>query len=268
MYNDIMTNRRLAMAIVLVQLLLLGGLFLYQNFFIAIAAVVSFVVAAAVWRFGFVIKPIIAHQTNVIEGFGNYEIPPSQDVLIKKEGNRYFASAYMLIRFTHSSTEKTPEQIAVMRQAYERTISSLNYVYKISNLICPVDITPYVDKIKEKRSSAESRLSEISSLPPTSNQGAEIARLKREIESFETQLERIQAGERPMKSVNYAVTCASSTSKDDAMAKAKQQAAELKTMIAGTMDSEVIPLCGDDIKRCFEWEFILPEKGHTDDFLY
>jgi len=268
MNSDIMTNRRMAILVALVQLALLTGLVLYPNFIIAVAAIISFFIAAGVWRFGFLIKPIITRQANVMEGFGKYEIPPSQDLIIKKDGNRYYATAYMLVRFTHSSTEKTPEQVASMRQSYERAISSLNYVCRLSSMVCPIDLSPHVERIKERRSNAETKLSEITSLPASSNQGAEMARLKREIESHSAQLERIQSGERPMRVINFVMTCAPGSSKDEAMVKVKQQATELKTVLASTLDTEVLPLAGDALKRCFEWDFTLPEKEKVDDFIY
>jgi hypothetical protein len=258
----------MAVLIVLVQLALLGALLLFPNSLIAILAIFSFVLAAAVWRFGFLIKPIVARHANVLEGFGKYEVPSSQDVVVKKNGNKYYATAFLLVRFTQSATEKTPDQIAVMRQSYERALSSLNYVYKISNMVCPVDLTPHVNRIKERRSNAEARLSEISSLPASSNTGAEMALLRREIESCENQLQKIQAGERPMKVVNFAMTTASSHSKDDAIKKVKQQAAELKTVISSTLDTEVLQLTGDEMKRSFEWEYMLPEREESEEFLY
>lgn len=268
MHSDLMTNRRMALAVAAVQIVLLVTLVFYPNGAIALAAVASFVLAAVVWRFGFIIKPILARQANVLEGFGKYEIPSSQDIVIKKEGDRYFASAYLLVRFTQSSTEKTPEQIALTRQSYERALSSLNYLYKISNMVCPVDLSAFGDRIKERRSNAESKLSELQSLPPTTNQGAEMARLRREIESYESQLAKILEGERPMRVLNFAMTCASSQSKDEAVAKAKQQAAELKTVISSTLDTEVLHLGGDEMKRCFEWEHMLPDKDNADEALY
>lgn len=268
MYSDLLTNKRLAIAMVLVQLALLGALLLYKDTAIAVAAVASFVAAAGVWRFGFLLKPAITRTANIMEGFGKYEIPPSQDAIIKKQGNRYYASAYLLVRFAQSSTEKTPEQLALLRQSYERALSSLNYVYRLSNMVCPVDLSPYVEKIKERRSNAESRLSELASLPPNANQGSEMARLKREIESCESQLERIQAGERPMMVLNFVMTCASSHSREDAIAKVGNQAAELKALIASTMDTEVLRLSGDEMKRCFEWDYILPGRDETEEFLY
>lgn len=155
-----------------------------------------------------------------------------------------------------------------MKQSYERALSSLNYVYKISNMVCPIDLSPYIDRIKERRSKAESRLSEITSLPTNSNTGSEIALLKREIESCEKQLDKIQSGERPMQVVNYLMTTASSHSKDDAISKVKQQAAEIKTVVSSTLDTEVAPLYGEDMKKCFEWEYLLPEKDTKDEFLY
>jgi hypothetical protein len=268
MYEDILTNKRMAIALVLIQLLLLGALIFYPNAFIAIGALLSFLIAAAIWRFGFLIKPILAKHSHLVEGFGKYEIPPSQDVIVKKIGNMYYATAYMLVRFTQSASEKTPDQIYVMRQSYERALSSLNYVYKLSNMVCPIDLTPYVDSIKERRSKAEARVSELTSIPPSSSTGSEIALLKREIDSCEKQLAKIQAGERPMQVLNVAMTCASSHSKDEAISKAHSQSAEMRTVIGSTLDTEVSLLKGDEMKRCFEWEYALPGRESIDDFLY
>jgi hypothetical protein len=111
-------------------------------------------------------------------------------------------------------------------------------------------------------------MSEIMSLPQSSNTGAEMALLKREIESCEKQLDKIQAGERPMQVVNYAMTTASSHSKDDAVSKVRQQAAEIKTVVSSTLDTEVSQLLGDEMKRCFEWEYMLPDKERKDEYLY
>jgi hypothetical protein len=268
MHGDILSNKRMAILIVIVQLALLGGIVLYPNFALALVGIFSFVVAAAMWRFGYLLKPMITKQTNVVEGFGKYEIPPSQDVIVKKIGNRYYASSFMLVRFTQSSTEKTPAQVASIRQGYERALSSLNYVYKISNMVCPVELTPYIEKIKEKRSNAEARLSELSSLPSSSNVGSEMARLNREIQSYGSQLERIQAGERPMRVLNFAMTCASSNSRDDAISRTKAQCAEIKSVLSSTLDTEILLMRGDDMKRCFEWEQMLPDKDETDDYLF
>ena len=268
MHGEIFSNKRMAIIILIVQLVLLGGLIFYPNFAFALAGIFSFIVAAGVWRFGYLIKPMITKQANLIEGFGKYEIPPSQDVIIKKVGARYYASAFMLVHFTQSATEKTPEQVASVRQGYERALSSLDYVYKISNMVCPVDLTPYVDKIKERRSNAEAHLSELSSLPSSANVGSEMVKLSREIQSCGSQLERIQAGERPMRVLNYAMTCASSNSRDEAISRAKAQSAEIKSVLSSTLDTEIIPMRGDDMKRCFEWEHMLPDKNEVDDYIY
>ena len=169
MHSEILTNKRMAIAVVAAQLVLLAVLLLFPNPIIAILAALSFVAAASVWRFGYLLKPIITKQAGIIEGFGKFEIPSSQDIIVKKQGDRYFASSYLLIKFPHSATEKTPEQISLMKQSYQRSISSISSVCKISNMVCPVDLTKYTDRIKENRSRAESRLSELEALPPSAN---------------------------------------------------------------------------------------------------
>jgi len=268
MFEDIMTNKKMAIGVMFMQLVLLFLIIIQGNWVLSLVALLSFLVAATIWRFGYVIKPMLCRQAHVVEGFGSYEIPPSQDVIIKKNGSRYYATAYLMVNFSQSSTEKTPEQLALTRQSYERAVSSLNYVYKLSNMVCPVDLKAHVDVLKERRGKAETRLSELLSLPPSANQAAEISKLRREIESYDTQLERIQTGERPMRVINFASTSAAGETKDEAMLKARQQANELKTVISSTMDTEVTVLGGDDMKKCFEWDYALPNEQQFGDIAY
>ena len=71
-----------------------------------------------------------------------------------------------------------------------------------------------------------------------------------------------------MRVLNFAMTSATSHSKDDAISKVKAQAAELKTVLSSTLDSEVNTLSGDDLKLCFQWDYLLPDKRASDEFLF
>jgi hypothetical protein len=268
MFSDMVTNKKMAIGILVVQAMLLFAIFLTGNLLFAILAIVSFVIASVIWRFGYMIQPILTRKAAITETFGNYEIPPERDLIVQKAGGKYLASSFVSLDFSQSSTEKNAEQLALMRRSYERAISSVNYTYKLSCMICPVDLSMHTNKIKEKRSNAESRLSELASLPSSANQAAEMSKLRREIEFFDTQLEKIQSGEKPMKAVNYAMTTAESGSKEEAMMRARQQALELKSLLASNLDSTINVLRGSQLKRCFEWERQLPDKEMFDDFRY
>lgn len=84
MFNDILTNKKMALLMILVQIILLFALIIYQNIIVALLAIISFLFAATIWRFGFMIKPIISRNIHYIEAFGTYEIPSSEDVIVKK----------------------------------------------------------------------------------------------------------------------------------------------------------------------------------------
>ena len=95
-----------------------------------------------------------------------------------------------------------------------------------------------------------------------------MTRLQREIESYNGQLEKVQSGERPVNCVNYVMTTAANPSREDAIAKARVQANEIKALIGSALNVSVIPAVGDDMKKCFEWEYALPEKKEFEDLEY
>jgi hypothetical protein len=60
--------------------------------------------------------------------------------------------------------------------------------------------------------------------------------------------------------IAYAQTSAVGLSKDAAIALAKQQANELKTVLANALNVEVYQLTADQMLRCFEWDKFFPVK--------
>jgi len=54
------------------------------------------------------------------------------------------------------------------------------------------------------------------------------------------------------------MTTGEGATEDMALAAAKNQANEIKSTISTTLNAEVAVLTGDDMKRCFEWEYLMP----------
>jgi hypothetical protein len=75
---------------------------------------------------------------------------------------------------------------------------------------------------------------------------------------YEAQLARISSGERPLGLIAYAMTTGVGITKEAAVAVAKNQAAELKTLLANALNVEVSYLYGEDMKKCYEMEAIIP----------
>lgn len=220
-------------------------------------ALIGTAMAVVIWKFGYVILPLITQRTNVVvmdnEG---HEIPPSQDVIIKKSDGKYYASAFLGIRIFESTVEKSESENMVYSQFFERAISDLKFVTKISYLLYVEDIAEERKKIETKRAEAQLRLSRERDKPQPDP--LRIDKYERELSAWDFQLNKLIKGIKPMGVIAYAQTTAADISKEGAMAKAKEQAKTLKTVLANALNVEVVSLSGEEMKKCFDWETFYP----------
>jgi len=226
----------------------------------AIAAGAFVLLSAVFWKLAYILVPLFTKRMNVVEVRGNYEIPPSQDVIVKKVGRNYYASVFMVAKIYDSVTEKSAEQRGLFMEFFERAVSQVHGVTKFSVLVSNLDMVRYLDEIKTKRSEAETKKARLLTSGSAKHQ-AEIARIEREIVMYNRMLERLSYGERPMEVVCYLMSTASALSKDEAIGKVRAQANEVRSVVANALDVEVVPLAGEDMKRCFEWEFMIPASA-------
>ncbi|MFH1286028.1 MAG: hypothetical protein ABIH99_05600 [Candidatus Micrarchaeota archaeon] len=268
MLEEELTNKNLAIILGILQVLTLVLVVLTGNWLLIILSIFVALLVVAFWRFGYILKPLLTQRLNIIERSDKYEIPPAQDVVIKKVGNKYYASAFLIVKFNESVTEKSPEQLALTRESFERVVSTVNYVFKISAMVSGIDLAKYLDKIKARRSYAETKLSELTSAGSSANQLAEMKKYEREIESCNARLEHIASGQKPLECINYAMTTASSISKEEAVIRAKTQGNEIKALLSSALNVFVINATGDEMKRCFEWELSLPDGAEIRDQAY
>jgi len=261
------TNKQFALATVAIELLclflaLFTGNLLFIVLCLALAAVSLFMI-----KYGYMVIPLITSRLKIVEVRDKYEVPPTQDVVIKRVGSRYYASAFLQARVSESVTDK-PETARTTMELFEKAITSVRYVVKFCALIHNIDLEKYVDRIKAARSRAETKKSQLASAPPSPNTLADVARLEREVAMYTSQLERVSGGERPVSVVCYLMTTASSPNREEAVEKAKHQANEMRTVVGSALDVDVIPLVGDDMKKCFEWEFVLPSEREMHDLRF
>jgi len=212
-----------------------------------------FCLSLGFWRYGYLVFPAIAKAGNITENRSGYEIPSTRDYIMKKCDSGYYASKFLEIRFYESSLDKGEEQKTSMFEAFERAISSLKYIVKISLLISAVDLSKHIEDIKTKRSSAEGRKSKYAR-----ENSDEAVMLDREIAKWNRLLDRITHGERPVELVAFASTTAFGLTREEAVTKAKRQAKELKTILSSSLSSDVVELVDLDMLRCFDWEMFLP----------
>jgi hypothetical protein len=221
----------------------------------ALAACLSalfFFLSLSLWKYGYLIVPYLVKNAGVVEIGRNFEIPPTQDVIVGKQGGKFLASVFLAARLYESSSEKSERQRGVASEMFEKAVSSAGFPFKVCALVAPLELHEHLEEIRAKRSIAESRRAQ---LP---KKGDEAARLEREIAMWGSQLEKLTEGQKPLEVVFYLSTTASGMSKQEAISRARQQGKELSVVVGSALSCEVAPLQGEEMKRCFWWDFFGP----------
>ncbi len=224
------------------------------NMIFAVLAAVFFALALLLWKYSYLIIPFFTSAANIVEIRGGYEIPPTRDCIIKKHGAGFYASKFLEIRYYESTVDKAVSDKAAMIESFEKALSSLKNVMKISLLVSSIDLTKHTEEIKAKRSSAETKRRK---LPANSE---EIIRLDREIAMWNRLLDRITHGDRPLEITSYVTTTAFGVTREEALSKVRRQSKEIKTIISSTLGADVAELLDLDMLRCFEWEYFIPAE--------
>lgn len=232
----------------------LGGI---SNIIGGLLAGLGAVAGILFWRYGYLFIPIITERAQVVMMTDTgYEIPPSQDVIVKPSSGLYYASAFLGLKISESATEKTTEETIIYNQFFERAISNIKYVTKVAYLLFVEDVGQKRKTVEAKRAEALLRLQRERDKPQPDS--LKIDQYEREVSLWDTQLTRLIKGVKPMGVVAYAQTTAVGLSKDAAVAAVRAQANELRTVLANALNVEVVQLTGDEMLKCFEWDKFFP----------
>ena len=231
-----------------------------ENTFKSVAAAIAAMCAFgsfALWKYGYILVPYFTQRANIIEVHdGGYEVNPAQDAIVKKIGDEFFATSFLHLRMYRSTTERTEEENLVYVDSFERAVSQIKYPVKVGMVLFAKEISKYREDIETRKYEAQLRLQRLreSSEPDV----IALDRLEKEVAMWESQLTRISTGERPMGMISYVMVTGTGVTRDAAVAVSKNRAAEVKTLFANALNVEVEYLYGDDMKRCFEMEFLVP----------
>lgn len=238
---------------------LLGGLvsivisLLYGNPIMPVVAAAFFSLTLLLWKYGYLLIPFFTKAANVIEVHGGYEVPPTRDYIIKKDESGYYASKFLEVRFYESSMDKNTEEKKTMFDSFEKAISSLKYIVKISLMISTLDLSKHIEEIKTKRGTVEAKKAKEAKLAAD-----ESMRMDRELAYWNRLLDRITQGERPVEIIAFATTTAFGLTRDEAIARVSRQAKELKTILSSSLGCDIRDLTDLEMLRCFEWDFFFP----------
>ncbi len=207
--------------------------------------------------YGYNLMPIITKMTKTSSPIeAAYEIPPSQDAILREANGVYYASAFLGIKIYESATEKSLEENIAYNENFERAVSNLKYVTKISYMLYVEDIADKRKIIETKRAESQLRLSR--EREKSDPDALRLDRYERDVQKWDMELGKLTKGVKPMGVIAYAMTTAIGVSKDGALANARSQANELRTVLANALNVEVELLTADQMLKCFEWERFFP----------
>jgi hypothetical protein len=194
---------------------------------------------------------------------GGYEIPPTQDLIIKNVGGIYYASIFLYARIFEAPVTAGAAEVARITEEespymdlWERAISNIKFPFKTCMLLYVEDLTKYREEIQTKRATAQLRLGREKEKP--NPDPLVIDRWEREITRQDELLAKLASGEKPMGLVTYLVTTALGVTKEAAAAQVKTQANELRSVVSNALNLDMVVLTGEDMKKCFDWEFAIP----------
>jgi hypothetical protein len=240
----------------LLLIFITGG---FGQFTAVVVIVASFSATASLvtFKYGYWIVPFITKKVRVIEVIDEPpEIAPGQDALIKKIGGKYYASQFLLVKIYESVTEKSEEDKEVFMDLWERAASGLKFVTKFTVSSIIKDLTKYKESIDARKAAAQLNLASERD-KPTPDQIL-IEKYEREITMWDNMVSKLSIGDKPISNFAYIMTTGSGSTPEMALVVAKAQANDIRSTISTTLGVEVTLLTGDDMKKCFDWEYIIP----------
>ncbi len=221
-------------------------------------AVIGALGATVFYKYGFVVFPTITSmlkKTAVTKS--GFEIPPSQDVIMKKtkEGT-YFAAMYLTFKLYQSAVESEETQLLTYNKMFERAMAGFNGTARINMVLNAVDITSKKQELETKKAEAQLHLQrEREKAEPDP---LRIERFEREVMYWNAQIDKLSKGLRPMRVVIYASVYDAGLTKEEALARVREQAIQLRTLLSNALNCEVYLLTADEMLRAFQWDQFIP----------
>lgn len=231
----------------------LGIFQIYLVFFCFILLLFDLVI----YQLGFIVLPFITSILKVSEiRAGGFEVPPSQDVILKNVGGVYYATAFLYARFYESATVGVQEEQSSYMDLWERAVASVDYPFKFSVISYLEDILKFREDAETNRAAAQLKLGREREKPRPD--AITIDKWEREVARQNELLARLSSGEKPLGTLMYITTTAIGVSPAAATATVKGQAGELKATFSNALNVEIVDVKGEDMKKCFEWEVAFP----------
>jgi len=225
------------------------------------AAAVSaffFFLSLLLWKYGYLIVPVLLSWAKVVEIGWNFEIPPSQDVVVGHLRGSYLATAFLSARIYDSASEKDERQRLASGEMFEKAVSSAGFPFRVCVQVSRLDLTGELSEARTRRSIAESKKAQLAG---AAKHDPERLRYDREIAMWNRLAEKMGEGQRPLEVAFYFSTTADGRTKEEAIARARSQSEELAVILSSALACDVLKLRGEEMKKCFWWDFFGPANS-------
>jgi hypothetical protein len=209
---------------------------------------------------GHMLTPLITKLLKVTYNKGQYIVPPGQEVIIKKSGNKYLATKYLLLNIQErEEISKMEEHSTTYVQDIENALGTISVPSKINILISSKDVSNYRDETQSKVYELSLKIKR--EMEKGEPDVIKIDKWQKEKERYENLLRRLAGGVKPVNAICYVSTLGKGITEREAIDKVNAQAREIKAVLSNSMNSEIIDLIGEDMLLCFNLDFFPPSNN-------
>lgn len=212
--------------------------------------------SVAIYKYGYWLLPFFKGQRTIRTTEADIEIPPSNDVIVKREGGKYYASMFLGVKIYKTTTAMSPVEKMGFMNLWEKTVSGIKSVTKYGVLVYITDLSKYKQSIENRKAKAQMALGEERTKPNPDKNRIDV--LEREIAMWDNIMERVTKGAKPINTLTFVQITAEGVTRDGAIAAVRTEANKARAAISTTLNVEVSLLTGEDMKRCFDWSCSLP----------
>ncbi|HUY70210.1 MAG TPA: hypothetical protein VMV00_01420 [Candidatus Baltobacteraceae bacterium] len=209
----------------------------------------------------FILFPLVTNLLGItFQPASGYKIVKGQDTILKEINGLYYATGFVtgnLFGYSFKQETALQDEQGKMIQApdtWERGIMSIDFPFKFHVIAAGLDSQKVRDEYEGKRSYQEFQLSR--ALQGGGNE-VTITDIQRKINIFQTKIDRLSQGERPLASVMYFETTAIGVSEKAALDSLTSQIKALQISM-GSMDIDLARVQGRELYTLFKFNFGLP----------
>lgn len=234
-----------------------GGTLGSLTFIVLLAAIVACPAAIVTYKYGYWMVPYFTRGMRVIRTEDAFvEVPPSEDVLVKFEGGSYTATVFLGVKLFKTTTAMGQNEKNSFMGLWERAVSGIKMVVKFGSLVYIRDLTKYRDSIEARKAKAQMVLGQ--ERDKSKPDQMLIEKTEREIAMWDNMMQKVSTGDRPTAITTFVQISATGATRDSAIAAARTRANEVRSTVGTALNVEVVPLSGEEMKRCFDWAYTMP----------